>query len=80
MPTAFIQSLEKQLKDNAIPQGKWLQALEACLQGKALSSYWTLVEKRDRQDYECQALCSAMFGTTLVNKLDQVFNSSWPRE
>ena len=31
MPTAFIQSLEKQLKDNAIPEGRWLQALEACL-------------------------------------------------
>ena len=52
MPMAFIQSLEKQLKDNAVPHGKWLQALEACLQGKALSSYWTLVEERDLQDYE----------------------------
>ena len=52
MPTAFILSLEKQLCDSRIPEDKWLQALEACLQGKALSSYWTLVEEGDRKDYE----------------------------
>ena len=39
LPSAFILSLEKQLKDNEIPERKWLGALESCLQGKALSSY-----------------------------------------
>ena len=81
MPTAFIQSLEKQLKDNAIPEGIWLQALEACLQGKASASYWTLVEERDRQDYE-SAKCAVLrcLGPPTPNKLDQVFNSRWPKE
>ena len=81
MPTAFIQSLEKQLKDNAIPEGRWLQALEACLQGKASASNWTLVEERDCQDYESvKRAVLRCLGPPTANKLDQVFNSRWPKE
>ena len=52
MPLAFIQSLEKQLRDHEIPERKWLSALESCLDGSASTAYWTLVAEQDRQDYE----------------------------
>ena len=35
MALTFIQSLEKQLRDYDIPEGKWLSALESCLVGSA---------------------------------------------
>ena len=68
MPEAFILSLEKQLR---VPANKWLATLEACLQGKALSFYWTLVDEADRATYEC-AKCSVLryLGPPTTSKLE----------
>ena len=81
MPMAFVQALEKQLRDNRIPDDRWLQTLEACLQGKALQSYWTLVEEDDRRDY-ASAKDSVLrcLGPPVASKLDQVYNARWVRE
>ena len=78
MPTALIKSLEKQLKDHNIPERKWLQTLGlACMS----SSYWTLVEENDRQDYHsAKHAVLRCLGPPTTNKLDQVFNSRWPKE
>ena len=81
MPMAFVQALEKQLRDNRIPDDRWLQTLEACLQGKALQSYWTLVEEVDRRDY-ASAKDSVLrcLGPPVASRLDQVYNTRWVRE
>ena len=81
MPVAFIQSLEKQLRDHAIPERKWLGALESCFQGDALKAYWTLVDEKDRQDYAHakQAVLKCL-GPACARKLDQVGVCKWPKD
>ena len=73
VPGTFIQALEKQLRDNKIPEAKWLGALESCLRGKALSTYWNLVEARDRDDYASarEAILKCL-GPAITRRLDQV--------
>ena len=68
----FIQSLEKQLRDHDIPEGKWLSALESCLVGSAATAYWTLVSEADRQDYEhAKQSVLKCLGPASARKLDQ---------
>ena len=40
-PVVFLQALEKQFNE-------WLGALEGCLTGKALNTYWNLIEESQR--------------------------------
>ena len=55
--------------------------MEACLQGKALSSYWTLVDEADRATYECaKRSVLRCLGPPTTSKLERVFNSQWTRE
>ena len=81
MPVAFIQSLEKQLRDHAIPERKWLGALESCFLGDSLKAYWTLVDEKDRQDYAHakQAVLKCL-GPACARKLDQVGVCKWPKD
>ena len=81
VPGTFIQALEKQLRDNEIPEAKWLGALESCLRGKALSTYWNLVEARDRDDYASarEAILKCL-GPAITRRLDQVAMCKWLKD
>ena len=81
VPGVFIQALEKQLRDHEIPEAKWLGALESCLQGKALSTYWNLVEAGDRVDYgSAREAILKCLGPAVTRRLDQVAVCKWSRD
>ena len=70
---AFLTSLDKQLRDSEIPLDKHLSILEHCLKGKALETYWSMIESEERFDYKSakESLLKCM-GTPLPRKIDQV--------
>ena len=45
-PVVFLQALEKHFNEHEVPVRKWLGALEGCLTGKALNTYWNLIGPR----------------------------------
>ena len=70
---AFLTSLDKQVRDSEVPLDKHLSILEHCLKGKALETYWSMIESEERFDYKSakESLLKCM-GTPLPRKIDQV--------
>ena len=70
---ALFTSLDKQLRDSKVPLDKHLSILEHCLKGKALETYWSMIESEERFDYKSakESLLKCM-GTPLPRKIDQV--------
>ena len=49
---SFILQLEKTLEDHDIPSRKWLQALQASLDGSLVDVYWDTFRQEERDTYE----------------------------
>ena len=81
MPHGFLQALEKQLKDHEVSEARWLTAMESCLEGKALTIDWNLIDTSDREDYASakQAIMRCL-GPPIATRIDQVGVLRWSKE